>query len=285
MEPLTRHPRSLGLVVLVFLGSLGCSHTPVGPSPVPAEVREQLGRIGVAYQGPASLTVSAKPVRGAAQGAGKGAVTALVGTFEACKGGGDPRGVAGLIILSPGIVAVGALAGAVFAPSAAAVEEAETVLDQAVADPDLPAAVRDRLLQAVQTQRPHAVPVFPMPDPTAEEEVIAQAARSHEGIDTVLEVYGPTIALLKGDFTGNINPALRLSISLYSRLIRTADRALLYTYAAEHRGEARTFTAWATNNAQPLREEVDRASATLATQIVAQLFGTETSSEKGEDRP
>lgn len=279
-----KHPRSLGLVVL-FLGSMGCSLTAVGPSPLPADVREQLGRIGVAHQGPASLTVQTKPVRGAGQGAGKGAVTALVGTFGALRGCSDPRAGAGLIMLSPGIVAVGALVGAVLAPSAAAVEEAETVLDQAVADPDLPVAVRDRILQAVQRQRPQALPVFPVPDFTAEEEIIAQAVRSHDGIDTVLEVYGPTIALLKGGYAGNINPELRLSISVYSRLIRTADRAILYTYSPEHRGEARTFTAWAANNAQPLLEEVDRASETLAKQIVVQLFATETSGEKGEDRP
>jgi hypothetical protein len=285
MKRLKRQSQCLGLVVLVFLGSLGCSHIPIGPSPLPAEVREQLGRIGVAYQGPASLTVQTKPVRGAGQGARQGAGAVLGGTFEAIKGGGDPRGAAGLIMLSPGIVAVGALVGAVLAPSAAAVAEAKTVLDQAVADPALPVAVRDRLLHAVQRQRPHAVPVFLVPEFTAEEEVIAQAVRSHEGIDTVLEVYGPTIALPKRDYTGNINPALRLSISLYSRVIRTADRALLYTYAAEHRGDARTFTAWATNNAQPLREEVDRASETLANQIVAQLFGTETSDKQGEDLP
>jgi hypothetical protein len=180
---------------------------------------------------------------------------------------------------------VGALVGAVLAPSAAAVEEAETILDQVVTDPDLPVAVRDRLLRAVQNQRPQAVPVLPVPDATAEEEAIAQAVRSQDGSDTVLEVYGPTIALLKGNSAGTINPALRVSVSVYSRVIRTADRAVLYTYSPEHRGEARTFTAWATNNAQPLREEVGRAAESLAKQIVAQLFGAETSGEKGEDTP
>ncbi len=279
MGPLTRHPRHLGLVVMLFLGSLGCSHTPAGPFPLQAEVREQLGRIGVAYQGPASLTVHAKPLRGAGQGAGRGALIALGVVVEMARSGGDPRGTAGLIMVSPGIAAVGALLGAVLAPSAAGVEEAETVLDQAVADPDLQVAVRDCIVQAVQGRRPQAVPAFPEPDSAAEEEAIAQAVRSYEGIDTVLEVYGPTIALRKGDYAGDINPGLRLSVNLYSRLIRTADRALLYTYSPEHRGEARTFTAWATNNAQPLREEVARASQTLAKEIVDQLFGPETLSE------
>ena len=135
-------------------------------------------------------------------------------------------------------------------------------------------AVRDCILRAVHGQRPQAVAPFPESD-SANEEAIAQAVRSQEGLDTLLEVHGPMIALKKGEYTGDINPALRLSVSLYSRLVRTADRALLYTYSPEHRGETRTFTAWAANNAQLLRDEVARASEILAKELVGQLFGPE----------
>jgi hypothetical protein len=282
MGLLAWHSRHLGLVAMLLLGVLGCAHTPLGPAPLPAEVREQLGRIGVAYQGPASLTVWARPVRGAGEGAGKGAMEALGGA-AAFSGGG--MGALGVIILSPGIAALGALVGAALAPSAAAVADAEVILDQVVADPDIPVAVRDHILQAVHIQRPQAVLLLPEPDAAAEDEAIAQAARSREGIDTVLEVSGPTIYLRKRDYAGDINPSLRLSVSLYCRVMRSVDRALLYTYSPEYHGEARTFTAWAANNAQAFRQELDRASETLARQIVAQLFGPDPSLEKESVAP
>jgi hypothetical protein len=276
MKTLGKQLRSVGLVVTLFLGSLGCSHAPVGPSPLSAEIRGQLGNLGVAYQGPASLTVQAKPVRGAAQGAGTGAMTALVGTFQAAlSGGGHPMGSAGLIMLSPGFVAIGALLGAALAPSAEAVEEAETLLDLAVADPDLPAAVRDHIVQAVQGQNPQATVVLPDPAPAAEDEYLVEAIRSREGIDTILEIQGPTIGLWKEG--GPINPSLRLSVGVSTRLIRAADRDVLYTFSPEYRGETRTFTDWAADNAQAFREEIPRASEAIAAQIVTQLFGPDPS--------
>ena len=285
MERFRTHLLGLGLVIALFLGSLACSHTPVGPPPLPPDVRQQLGRIGVAYQGSPALVVYARPLRGAGQGARNGAGAALGGIVQMVSGGGDPRGMVGLIILSPAIVGVGALIGAVVAPSAAAVEEAETVLDRAVADPDLPVAVRNRILEAVQRQRPQAVLLLPEPDADAGDEVFAQAARSREGIDTVLAVSGPTITLGKAGSAGNINPALLLSVSVSYTVMRTADRALLYTYVSEYRGKARTFTVWAADNAQPLREELDRASDRIAKQIAAQLFGSDAFPETGPEVP
>jgi hypothetical protein len=279
MRLLTRYPGHLGLVGMLFLSSLGCSHTPVGPSPLAAEVRAQLGRIGVAYRGPVSLTVTAKPLRGAGQGARRGALTAAGGVVEMLKGPGDPMGTAGLILFSPGIVAVGALVGAVLAPSAESVAAAEAILAHAVADPDLPVAVRECILRAVQGRRPQAVPAFPESDSAANEEAIAQAVHSQQGLDTLLEVHGPIIVLQKGDYAGNINPVLRLSVSLSSRLVRTADGEWLYTYSPQYRGESRPFTAWAANNAQPLRDEVARASESLAKDLVLQLFGPAQPSE------
>ena len=286
MGPLTRRPRYLDLVVMLFLGSLGCSHTPVGPSPLPAEVREHLGRIGVAYDSAARLWVDAKPLRGAGPGARRGALIALGGVVEMLtKSPGDPRGVAGLIMLSPGIVAVGALVGAASAPSAAAVAEAETVLAEVVADPDLLVTVRTRLLQAVHCRRPDAVPVLPVPDTAAEEKTVAQAVRSHAGVDTVLEIYGPTIGLRKGPGAGAINPSLQLSVRLRTRVIRTPDGEVLSWFGLVYEGETRTFTEWAANHGQPFREEVDRAVESLIQQIVAHLFGTESSDAKREDTP
>ncbi len=63
MEPRRQSGRVRGLLVLLGLLALGCAHSPVAPSPVAPEVREQLGRIGVAYKGPTLLTAWAMPLR------------------------------------------------------------------------------------------------------------------------------------------------------------------------------------------------------------------------------
>ncbi len=273
MEPLRQHGQVSPLLVLLILVGLGCAHSPVAPAPLAPEVREHLGRLGVAYQGHVFLSVDAKPLRGAGQGAGRGAIQGLALPLAVACSGGNPMGAAGAILLSPGFAAVGALVGAVLAPSAAAVEEAETVLDQVAADPDVLLAIHDRLLQAVQRRRPDAVVTLPLPEPGGVEESLAPVAWARGGIETVLEVRGPDIRFMKGRLAGSINPSLRLSVNLAARLIRTADGSVLYSFLPMYDGEARTYTGWAADNAQPLREELDRAAESLAQQIVAQVFG------------
>ncbi len=275
MEPLGQHGRVSGLLVLLGLLALRCAHSPVVPPPLAPEVRERLGRIGVAYQGPALLWVEAKPLRGAGRGAEAGGQMVLDG-ISGVASRADPLTIAGLILLSPGIVAGGALVGAALTPSATAVAEAETVLNEVAADPGLATAVRERFLQAVRRRRPQAVLTLPAPEQWAEEESSARVAWAWEGIETVLQVQGPGILLVKGRLAGSINPALRLSVSLGTRVIRTADGEVLYWSTLVYDGEARTYTGWAADNAQPLREAVARAMETLVHQSVALMFGPET---------
>ncbi len=276
MDPLRQHGRVDGLLVLLGLLALGCAHSPVAPPPLAPEVREQLGRIGVAYEGPASLWVNAMPLRGAGEGAGRGAQTVLRGVFQPVMERGDPRGLAALILFGPPIVGVGALVGAVLAPSAAAVAEAETVLSEVVVDPDLLVALRDRFLQAVRRRRPQAGVTLPLSEAGAAEESLAPVAWARKGIATVLEARGPAISLMKGSLAGSINPSLRLSVRLTTRVIRTADGAILYWSSLVYDGEARTYTGWAADDARPLREAVARAMETLVHQSVALVFGPET---------
>jgi hypothetical protein len=163
MERLRTHGLGLGLVNVLVVRPLACSHTPVEPSSAPAEVRQQ----------------------------------------------------------------------------AAAVEEAEAVLDHVVTDRRLLAAIRDLLLPALQSQAPQGVRLLPDPDPRAEDAHLAQAAWAREGLRNVLEVQGPWITLAKSGCARSINPALRLSVRLNARAIRPADGEVLYSIFAEYRGEAR----------------------------------------------
>ncbi len=264
----SRRIPALGLCVLVLWG---CAHAPVGSPPLEREVREQVGQLGVAYQGPASLSVQTKPVRGAAEGAGLGAKTAFGGTLAIAMSGGDPRGAMALIMLSPAIIAVGALAGAAIAPSADAVTEAEAALDLATADPTVIARVRNRMMERVQQRWVSAVAILPEADRSAEDEYLTQALQARQSVDTVLEVEGPFIVLEKAESAGAINPALHLCVSMHTRLRRAADRATLYAFTPEYRGAARTFTAWGANDAQRFRDELAEAADALADLLMGQL--------------
>lgn len=61
-------------------------------------------------------------------------------------------------------------------------------------------------------------------------------------------------------------------MSTRARLVRVDDGAELYTREWVYRSGTRKFVEWAANNAQPLRDELDRGLQALAEQIVDELF-------------
>ena len=65
-----------------------------------------------------------------------------------------------------------------------------------------------------------------------------------------------------------INPRLSLGIEVRGRLIRTADKVVLYDNTWKYEGGSRLFTEWATHVAQPFAEEFERAYGELASHIV-----------------
>jgi len=71
---------------------------------------------------------------------------------------------------------------------------------------------------------------------------------------------------------GGINPSVRLVVTAQARLIRTSDEERLYVAGFEYWGPRMTVPEWASNEAQPLRDALDRAALALAEQIVDAVF-------------
>ena len=71
---------------------------------------------------------------------------------------------------------------------------------------------------------------------------------------------------------GMINPSVRLVVTAQARLIRTHDKKELYIARFEYWGARMTIPEWASNDAQPVRDGIDRAALALAEQIVDAVF-------------
>jgi hypothetical protein len=56
------------------------------------------------------------------------------------------------------------------------------------------------------------------------------------------------------------------------RLIRTADKVVLYDNTWKYEGGSHVFSEWAANNAQLFAGEFDRAYDELASQVVDTIF-------------
>jgi hypothetical protein len=94
-----------------------------------------------------------------------------------------------------------------------------------------------------------------------------------QGVDTVLE-----IQLIHPGLVGNggVNPQLRVEVAGRARLVSLRDGRELASAPLRYRGEGRTFTAWAADDAKAFRAEVERCNESLAAQSVAALLPRET---------
>ena len=62
---------------------------------------------------------------------------------------------------------------------------------------------------------------------------------------------------------------MSLGMEVRGRLIRTADKVVLYDNTWKYEGVSRLFTEWAANDAQLFTEELEQAYDGLANQVVA----------------
>lgn len=93
---------------------------------------------------------------------------------------------------------------------------------------------------------------------------------AEEGVDTVLELELVNPGL-KGN--GSINPALAVCVDVRARLWEAASGRELWRGYAQYQSARRKFTAWAANDAQLFRRELDLCFAALADQIMNQWVG------------
>ena len=168
--------------------------------------------------------------------------------------------------------------GAIAAPSAAAVEDAAAALERAQTELWTAERSRDRVLMAAQSQTPYAFVRLPRPAPPAPDQPPSESqyqSLAADGVETVLELGGPLywLRLAKDGSGTRINPDLQMTLRLRSRLLRTADNAVLHDYEAEYRsGKLRTLFEWAANDAQAFRTEAEAGLQAVMAKIMDRLF-------------
>lgn len=260
--------RTSWLCLMLLIAQLGCAVAAKSPDPLLSEeLRGTLGTIGVVSARFIPEAAFEPPTGGKGTGAAKGAAMGFFGSI----GAGAQSGNAGVLLgiaLAPVIGLGGAIYGAVAAESAATVENAEATLENALVTLDLQGPMRDRILQVARRQTHHSFVRLGSLGPTASDEKVSYRSLASDGIDTILEVSIPGVGIPGS----GINPPIPLVMSARARLIRVADDAEIHARTWSYRGRTRKFADWAVNDAQPLREELDRAYQALAEAIVDELF-------------
>jgi hypothetical protein len=201
---------------------------------------------------------------------------------------GGPVGVlgalmaVGLMLKGAGYMIVGPFYGAATAEAPATVEEAEAHLKAALASMRIQETMRDHVVQAAQSLSNVDLTVVDGQGPESSSDLLTYFPLHDTNVNSVLELrvnrvwLSTTESIFKGLLSENIepsqelkiNPRLSLGIEVRGRLIRTADKVVLYDNTWKHEGESRLFTEWAANDAQLFTEELERAYDGLANQVV-----------------
>ena len=273
--------RTFAAFAVAFLLS-SCAGTPKPPPRLADDVRSSLGAVGVITVGP--------PVGGKVDGpvgVGGQATVGALGGAALGTASGFGAGLALGLLCGPGAIIcspVAALGGAVVGlvgggtyggirrgrnaiPESTAAE-IQITLNQTIADRDLQADLRERILQ-------HTGVAMGLDLGTGATEPVAApdyAAMADRGVGTVLEV-----SLTQLTFTGEggSDPTLALVMSARARLIRVADKRELWN-AAEvvYESPAAAFSLWVMPNSRLLEAEMDRGLEALARQTGEALFDT-----------
>jgi hypothetical protein len=168
------------------------------------------------------------------------------------------------------------------------IKTGEAAITAALAERNLQEVLRDQFLRVapVRTGQSFVLPSDFTPTPASDGGSYRQLAG--QGIDTAFEIGIQRIALKSIGGSGcpkrivcaaDLNPSLRLVVTVRTRVIKVADGAELYAYTGDHQGSELTFTAWAANDAQAFREGLDQLMQKLGAEIVAQVFGVSAPSE------
>ncbi len=265
----------VSLLISFLVGQSGCATfkpKPYALPPPPSEaVREKLGTVGITsarFLPKAEMLKPKGKAAGAAAGAGTGAVGMLGGGAQMATMG-NPVGLLLGIALAPVGAVVGGVVGTVEGVSSKRRNEAEDGINKAISEPGMQETMKDYVLRVAKQQTGYHFVDLDGQGPETPEGKADYSSLANGGIDTVLEITVPAFGLVgpKG-----INPPLAFFMTLQTRLVRTRDGSVLYEQKLEYRNARRTFTAWASNNAKPFRDELDRCYQSLAEKVVEEVF-------------
>ena len=285
MKAAVRHPALTSLSVGLFFLSAAIGHS---ASPLPAEEGQaQLGRIGVVS---AHLTPEVEyrtpakgGVEGAVSGAGKGLALGTIGAAGCFLSLGYAVSNCAVGLGTPLLVMLGAITQAGNGVPSAEVEAGEAAIQTALAESNLGEALRDRFLTIGRARTGRSLVLIPDRGRAAPVKAGAFPPMISRGVDTVVElgIQGIRLELSNRSAVGAVgalnpaepDPRLTLTVTARARVVRAVDGTELSIHTARYRGGVRRYADWVANNAQDVREELDRASESLAADIVARLFG------------
>ncbi len=272
--------KSLVTVVALFVVA-ACAGTKSLPL-LTDDARSSLGTVGVITVGPAVGGEVDGPV-----GVGGQAAVGALGGAAVGTAGGFGAGFALGLLCGPGAFIcspVAALGGAVIGlvgggtyggirrgrnaiPESTAAE-IQTALNQAIADRDRQADLRQRVLQHTGSTAKGLDLGAGATEPIASPDYASMADR---GVGAVLE-----LSLTQLTFTGEggSDPTLALVISARARLLRIADKRELWNVAeVSYESPPAAFSLWTMTDSGLLRGEIDKGSETLAGRIGEAIFG------------
>lgn len=204
------------------------------------------------------------------------------------------------LVKGAGYVIVGPFYGATTAETAMTVEGAETGLKSALASMRIQETMRDHVAKAARFRTNIAVTVLDGQGPDSSSDLLTYFPIQKAHVDTVLELrvnrvwlsanesfFAPVRSMipsneprmnpsdeLKPDLYRElqINPELTLGMEARGRLIRTADKVVLFDYTWKYEGERHVFAEWAADDARLFEAEFGRAYDTLSEQMVSTIF-------------
>lgn len=270
MRKVLVRPMIVWVVFLFPILQLSCAHKE--PLPPSSEVRKNLGTIVVVsgcFKPKCSLqkrsTSRNKLASGAAKGAGEGALEVL----SASSTGGEFGFCLGLA-LAPFGACIGCLVGAEKSGSTQKLDaESESALRNAFEQVNFQEITRDRILRTAREKTSYTFVSLGERGPSTPGEEFDYCSLANKGVDTVLE-----IAVLEAGLVGSgeIYPDLQVFVSSRTRLIRAVDGEELYAAKVTYKGAMQWYSAWAEENGQRFREELNNGCERLSNRVVELLF-------------
>jgi hypothetical protein len=267
----------LPIIILFWLSHVAYGQIQTPPSeqvigtPAAEEPTMNIGRVGVVpAQFRPDVRFSKPKTKGKAalHSAGLGAITPAAFGFRA-----GPYGIVAGILLAPVGAAVGSVVGVIKGSSAREIKEAENILQGCAATLNFQDIMGDHLLlEAGKQSRSPFVPLG-LQGPKFPYQEVTYDLSSYEDIDAVLE-FAVSECQLRRQLTvrlEDINPDIQLMIRVDARIFSTKDGKVYAMPFFHSSSDARTFTRWSGDNAQPFKEALDRGLQSLAGQIIEEV--------------
>lgn len=272
-------------------------YTPAFEFELPA--KGWLGGAGRGAVGGAKAFIVLVPSAAVVGGVSAGAMCCTFGALFAHGFLGALWTVAALV-KGAGYMIVGPFYGAATAEAPATVEEAEAPIKASPASVRIQETMREHVVQAAQSLAHVDLTVLDGQGPESASDLLTYFPLQGPPIDSVLELrvnrvwlstnesfFTPVTNMIPSNevemkpsqvFKPNmsqelqINSPLSLGMEVRGRLIRTADKVVLFDNTWKHEGGSYLFTEWAANDAQLFAEEFERAYDELARQLVTGIF-------------